>query len=110
LEDFNTIVELCDRAIALAPNYVYPKALKVRAHTMATAACWRSFDVGREALPLAWSLLAGQQTDPLALTFAGHCVAHLGGEPKLGYRTIQRAKAMNPNSILMLVSSGLCAG
>jgi len=28
----------------------------------------------------------------------------------LGYRAIQRAKAMNPNSILMLVPSGWCAG
>ena len=28
----------------------------------------------------------------------------------MGYRAIQRAKAMNPNSILMMVSSGWCAG
>jgi tetratricopeptide (TPR) repeat protein len=42
------------------------------------------------------------------LAYAGHLMAYLGGEAELGYRAIQQAKSINPNSVLVRVSSAWC--
>jgi TolB-like protein len=106
--DLAQTLDLLDRALALDPDYAYAKALKIRAYMMAAAARAVTHDEAREGLPLAQALLDGRQSDPLVLTYAGHLMAYLGGEPDLGYRSIQQAKSINPNSVLVRVSSAWC--
>lgn len=106
LEDFRQAVEILDRALALDPNYVLAKALKVRAHIMATGSRAISHAEGAAAIPLARSLLDTHQSDPLVLAYAGLMMAYLGDEPGMGLHALQTAKSLNPNSVLVRVSSG----
>jgi TolB-like protein len=107
-EDFDHTLDLLDRALALDPDYVFAKALKARAYMFATGARVITHDEGRSGLPLAYDLLDGRQSDPLVLAYAGHMAAYLGGDGELGYRSIQQAKSINPNSVLVRVSSAWC--
>ncbi|MCC1494615.1 winged helix-turn-helix domain-containing protein [Cognatishimia sp. F0-27] len=107
--EFDIAMDLLDRALALDPDYAFAKALVVRAHVMGTGARAMTHDEGRKALPTAYALLDEQQTDPLVLTFAGHMVAYLGNDHELGYRAIQRAKNINPNSVMVRVSAAWVA-
>jgi TolB-like protein len=106
--DLDKTLDFLDRALALDPDYAYAKALKVRAYMMAAAARAVTHEAARAGLPLANALLDGRQTDPLVLAYAGHLMAYLGGEAELGYRAIQQAKSINPNSVLVRVSSAWC--
>ncbi len=108
--DLDAVLDLLDRALALDPGYAYAKALKARAYMMATGARALTHAEGRAGLPPAYEVLDGQQTDPLVLAYAGHMVAYLGGDGDLGYRSIQQAKGINPNSVLVRVSSAWCGG
>lgn len=104
-QDFDEAVDLLDRALDLDPDYAFAKALRVRAHIMATGARVMTHDEGSAALPMAYALLDGRQSDPLVLAYAGLMVAFLGDDHALGYRSIQQAKSINPNSVLVRVSS-----
>jgi len=107
--EFDVVNGLLDRALALDPDYAYAKALKVRAHVMATGARAMTHDEGRAALQMAYDLLDGRQSDPLVLAFAGHMVAYLGNDHELGYRSILTAKQMNRNSVIVCVSAAWVA-
>lgn len=107
-EDFYATLELLDRALALDPEYAFAKALKARAYMMATGARALTHEEGRAGLPMAYDVLNGQHSDPLVLAYAGHMVAYLGGDGELGYRSIQQGKSINPNSVLVRVSSAWC--
>ena len=61
---------------------------------------------GSAALDLAYGLLDGRADDPFALANAGHILAYLGGEPELGYKALQQAGALNPNSVMVRSSLG----
>lgn len=104
--DFDAANALLDEALALDPGYSYAQGLKVRAHVMAAGSRAITHDHGREKLEMAYSLLNGRGTDPLVLSYAGHMVAYLGNDHEQGYRAIQVAKGLNPNSVLVRVSSG----
>ena len=107
-KDFDAAIDLLDRALDLDPYYAFAKTLRVRAHMMATGARAMTHYEGRAALPMAYELLDGRQSDPLVLAYAGHLVAYLGEDHDLGYRSIQQAKSINPNSVLVRVSSAWC--
>jgi TolB-like protein len=107
-DDFRNANDLLDRALAIDPEYAFAKALVVRAHVMAAGSRAITHDEGRAALPMAYALLDGPQSDPLVLAYAGHMVAYLGGDGELGYRSIQQGKSINPNSVLVRVSAAWC--
>jgi TolB-like protein len=102
---FETVIALLDQALALDPDYSRAQELKMRAYMMACAARVITYAEGREGLEVARALLANPQTDANGLTNAGHYMAYLGGEPELGYRTLQRAITLNPNSAMALSSA-----
>jgi TolB-like protein/Tfp pilus assembly protein PilF len=106
LADFRQAVEILDRALALDPDYALAKALKVRAHVMAAGSRAISHAEGAAAIPLARQLLDTHQSDPLVLAYAGHMMAYLGDEPAMGIHALETAKSLNPNSVLVRVSSG----
>jgi tetratricopeptide (TPR) repeat protein len=106
--DFEQVIGLLNSALALDPDYAFAKALMVRAHVMAAGSRAISHAQAKAALPLAYALLDGQQSDPLVLAYAGHMVAYLGGDGELGYRAIQQGKSINPNSVLVRVSAAWC--
>lgn len=106
LADFRQAVEILDRALALDPDYALAKALKVRAHVMAAGSRAISHAEGAAAIPLDRQLLDAHQSDPLVLAYAGHMMAYLGDEPAMGIHALETAKSLNPNSVLVRVSSG----
>ncbi|MFN3144645.1 MAG: winged helix-turn-helix domain-containing protein [Paracoccaceae bacterium] len=106
LADFREADEILDRALALDPDYALAKALKVRAHVMAAGSRAISHAEGAAALPVARDLLDAHQSDPLVLAYAGHMMAYLGDEPEMGIHALETAKSLNPNSVLVRVSSG----
>ena len=106
LADFRQAVEILDRALALDPDYALAKALKVRAHVMAAGSRAITHAEGAVAIPLAREILDVHQSDPLVLAYAGHMMAYLGGELAMGIQTLETAKSLNPNSVLVRVSSG----
>jgi len=55
---------------------------------------------------VARKLLESGSKDPLALTYAGHTLAYLDNAAEEGLVALRRAKAMNPNSVPVLCSSG----
>jgi len=107
-QEFDDALELLDQALVLDPDYAFAKALRIRAHVMAAGARAITHEQGAEALKNAYDLLHEQQSDPLVLAYAGHMVAYLGNDHDLGYRAIQQAKNINPNSVLVRVSSAWC--
>ncbi len=110
MEDFKQAKTLLDQAIALDPDYALAKALWIRAHVMAVGSRAISHAEGAVAAPVARELLDVHQSDPLVLTYAGHMMVYLGGEQDLGLNAIANAKSLNPNSVLVRVSSGWVNG
>lgn len=91
-------LKLLKQALALDPNYLQAKALICYAHTGAVSTRWWTFEQAAAAIPLAREVLDANPDDPLALAYAGHYIAYVGREPRLGLTALQRAKALNPNS------------
>ncbi len=91
-------LDLLKQALALDPEYLQAKALICYAHTGAVATRWWTFEQAAAALPLAREVLDADPDDPLALAYAGHHIAYVGGDTQRGLTALQRAKALNPNS------------
>ncbi len=108
-EVFQAAVALLDQALALDPDYRQAKSLKVRAFMMAAGARAITYEEGREGLQLAQDLLDGRTDDPVVLANAGHMMAYLGRKPELGHKVLQRADALNPNSVHVLASAAWVA-
>jgi len=107
---FEAALKLLDQALALDPGYTRAQELKIRAYMMACAARAIPYEEARAGLPIARALLENPKVDANGLANAGHLLAYLGGEPELGYRTLQRAITLNPNSVMALSSAVWIAG
>ncbi len=107
---FEETLRLLDKALALDPGYIRAQELKIRAYMMACASRAIPYDEARAGIPLAHALLENPKVDANGLANAGHLLAYLGGSPELGYRTLQRAITLNPNSVMALSSAVWIAG
>lgn len=91
-------IGLLRQALALDPDYIQAKALICYAHTGAVATRWWTFEQAAAALPLAREVLDTNPDDPLALAYAGHHIAYVGGANREGLTALKRANLLNPNS------------
>ena len=98
--------ELLAQAMAMDSGYLYAKALYCWAHTTASGARQITHQEAQRGLPIALEVLADHRDDPTALAYAGHSVAYLGRRHEQGLRALDRALALNPNSVPALCSSG----
>lgn len=99
-------IGLLAQAMAMDPGYLYAKALYCWAHVTASGAHMISFEDAQPGLPVALQLLADHRDDPTALAYAGHSVAYIGRMHDRGLHALDRALALNPNSVPALCSSG----
>lgn len=91
-------IALLKQALDLDPDYMLAKALICYAHTGAVATRWWTFQQAAAAMPLAREVLDANPDDPLALAYAGHYIAYVGGETRRGLTALKRARTLNPNS------------
>lgn len=95
------------QALALDPGYVRAKGLLCGLHVSALAIRAITFAEARSCLPLAEEIVSDDRAvDPLALADAGFALAGFGGQQQRGVSALRRAMALNPNSFLVLLSSG----
>ena len=97
---------LLAQAMAMDSGYSYAKALYCWAHTTASGAGRINHQKAQRGLPVALEVLADHRDDPTALAYAGHSVAYIGRRHEQGLRALDRALALNPNSVPALCSSG----
>ena len=105
-QEAERIFELLAQAMAMDSGYSYAKALYCWAHTTASGARRITHQEAQRGLPIALEVLADHRDDPTALAYAGHSVAYIGRRHEQGLRALDRALALNPNSVPALCSSG----
>ena len=95
------------QALALDPHYVNAKGLLCGLHISALSVRAITFAEARSCLPLAEEILSDDRiVDPQALCDAGCALAYFGGQQQRGLSALRRAVALNPNSSLILMTSG----
>lgn len=94
------------QAIKLDPNHTYAQALLVNLHLMAYASRWISYEEARSILLIAEAILEKLNSDAVEMKFAAHALAYLDKQQHRGATVLKRAYALNPNSPLVMVSSG----
>jgi TolB-like protein len=95
------------QALDLDPHYVHAKGLLCGLHIGALAIRAITFAEARSCLPMAEEILSDDRiVDPQALTNAGFALAYFGGQQQRGLSALRRAVALNPNSFLVLMTSG----
>ena len=95
------------RALDLDPHYVHAKGLLCGLHVSALSVRAITFAEARSCLPLAEEILADDRIiDPQAICDAGFALAYFGGQQQRGVSALRRAVALNPNSFLVLMTSG----
>jgi TolB-like protein len=95
------------QALALDPHYVHAKGLLCGLYISALAVRAITFAEARSCLPLAEEILSDDRiVDPQAICDAGLALAYFGGQQQRGVSALRRAVALNPNSSLILMSSG----
>jgi len=103
----NHAVELLQRAIAADPRFASAYGSLANAYWTRLIYGWGSIDEvlrqGFEAAKLAVEL---GKDNPVALSSGGFGIAYLGGRPKEGLAHIERALAINPNSLSTLRFAG----
>jgi TolB-like protein/class 3 adenylate cyclase len=103
----NHAVELLQRAIAADPRFASAYGSLANAYWTRLIYGWCSIDEvlrqGFEAAKLAVEL---GKDNPVALSSGGFGIAYLGGRPKEGLAHIERALAINPNSLSTLRFAG----
>ncbi|TGD64182.1 tetratricopeptide repeat protein [Tabrizicola sp. WMC-M-20] len=99
--------ELLHQAVDLDPHYVHAKGLLCGLHISALSVRAITFAEARSCLPLAEEILSDDRiVDPQALADAGCALAYFGGQQQRGVSALRRAVAVNPNSFLVLMTSG----
>ena len=106
IQEAKDTLGLLSRAMTMDPGYLYARALYCWAHVTASGAHMISVQEAQPGLPVALQLLADHRDDPTALAYAGHSVAYIGRMHVQGLRALDRALALNPNSVPALCSSG----
>ena len=104
---FHAAREQLRQALALDPHYVHAKGLLCGLHISALSVRAITFAEARSCLPLAEEILADDRiVDPQAICDAGFALAFFGGQQQRGVSVLRRAVALNPNSALILMTSG----
>ncbi|MBA3910959.1 MAG: hypothetical protein C0524_14070 [Rhodobacter sp.] len=104
---FHAAREQLRQALDLDPHYVRAKGLMCALHIGALSTRAITFAEARSCLPLAEEILADARIgDPQALCDAGFALAFFGGQQHRGLTALRRALALNPNSFMVLMSSG----
>jgi TolB-like protein len=99
------------QALDLDPHYVHAKGLLCGLHISALAVRAINFAEARSCLPLAEEILSDDRiVDPQAICDAGCALAYFGGQQQRGLSALRRAVALNPNSALILMTSGWVHG
>jgi adenylate cyclase len=93
-------------AIALDPQYSYAKALCAWCLAMCRMQGWITSSEAQEGVRLAEEALADHQDDYRTLTFVAHTLSLLAHRHEEALVMIDRAAALNPNSVLTLGISG----
>jgi TolB-like protein/Tfp pilus assembly protein PilF len=106
VSEFRKAVELLDQAVALDPEYRLAQAWTCRAFMSARAPRWVSKDEVEAFDPIAEALLRNHRNDALVLAFAGFMRGYLDRGAEQAKGAIEKAKALNPNSVTVLCSSG----
>jgi TolB-like protein/Tfp pilus assembly protein PilF len=105
-EDVRQAIAILDEAVARDPDYAMARALRVWAYTTAASA---RFIVPKDAahiLPDAYAILDRGTNDAITLNYAAHGIAYLDRGAEQAKGAIEKAKALNPNSVTVLCSSG----
>ncbi len=105
-EHLGRAIAILHEAVARDPDYAMARAMRFYAYTIAAGGRFIPISDAAPVLPDAYALLDSGTRDALVLTYAAHSIAFLdhGAEQALG--AIQNAKAVNPNSVAVLGSSG----
>ena len=95
------------QALDLDPGYVHAKGLLCGLYIGALTLRAITFAEARSCLPLAEEILSDDRvTNPQAICDAGCALAYFGGQQQRGVSALRRAVALNPNSSLILMTSG----
>ncbi|MCK0148914.1 winged helix-turn-helix domain-containing protein [Marivita sp. S6314] len=105
-DDFQRAFAMLDEAVALDPDYLYARALRCWAYTIACGGRFFSVDDAKHILPDAYAILDRGTDDATSLTYAAHSLAYLDKGAEIGLVGMRKAKALNPNSVTVLCSSG----
>ena len=105
-DDFTRAFAMLDEAVALDPDYVYARALRCWAYTIACGGRFISVDDAKHVLPDAYAILDHGTDDPKSPIYAAHSLAYLNKGAEVGLVGIRKAKSLNPNSVTVLCSSG----
>ncbi len=105
-DTFRTAVDLLDQAIALDPGYVLAEAWKCRAFLLARGGRYIGQQNMQEIEPVARRLLSDHNNDPLALAFAATTYGYLAADKTTAAQAVRQARAMAPNSGLVLQGAG----
>jgi adenylate cyclase len=106
LAEVEQALAVLQRAISFDPGYSYAKSLFAWAHTIAVFNHLISHERGASALPYAEQALQDHRDDPTTLAFAGHSLSRLARRHEAALFALDRALALNPNSITALRSAG----
>jgi adenylate cyclase len=97
----NEALALLHQAVAIDPQFSVAWGAVAAVHGLRVDYGWGSF---REAqtlgLEAARRALEAGHDNPIALALGGYGIAHLGSKPEEGVAHIERALALNPNSLL----------
>lgn len=104
--DFTRAFALLDEAVALDPGYAHARALRCWAYTIAAGGRFIAVKDCQHVVPDAHGLLASGTDDALTLAYAGHTLAYLARGAEIGLPALRKARALNPNSVTVLCSSG----
>jgi TolB-like protein/Flp pilus assembly protein TadD len=106
LAEVEQALAVLQRAISVDPGYSYAKSLFAWAHTIAVFNHLISHERGASALPYAEQALQDHRDDPTTLAFAGHSLSRLARRHDAALVALDRALALNPNSMTALRSAG----
>jgi TolB-like protein/class 3 adenylate cyclase/tetratricopeptide (TPR) repeat protein len=107
-ESMRVAIELLGRALAIDPSYAPAAALVGACRIAQRIQGWhRLSDKERaEAVRLARGAIVTGRDDPDALSLAALTIAYLAGDHATAARAIDRALALNPNSVCAWVNRG----
>jgi adenylate cyclase len=106
--DCTEALRLSRQALMLDPSFSLAKAFTgyCIGRLVSMGVYERDSPEAEEAIRLARSAIADARDDPDTLRAAGQTVAYLGGGLDVARAAVERAKALNPNSALVLNTSG----
>lgn len=111
LENFDEAITILEQAIALEPDFAPALALCASAHEMRLThggVAPPGVDDAQEALSLIERALLADSNDPMVLMGAGAMRLVLQGDAETAFPLLERAEALNPNSLLIANVAAYC--